>query len=944
MARRSDRSFPLSEDDGHQRRKGQPVFSRETVLRREVKRRILRYHFAKGAIDLSKLKINDEDIIWVVGMLTAVPLLKTLEIGYNSIGDAGVVEIAERLTNLKRLDLSDNSIGQVGAEAIARSFPHLTILNIRRNLIGDRGIAAIVKQHPGLAKLYLGYNAIGPAGASAIAEHLSQIETLHIGYNPIGDQGVSMIGDRLTSLTELGASGISITEVGIAAVAKHLKNLHTLYVSGNRLGDFGAAELAANLDLSHLATLDISACSIEQAELVVKLLERLVTGQSSGKRRLEVKVHHNPLKWSGISAPISEDVLRETNPRKLRNLLVSLRESGADLSAAGLAFIGRTEHGKTHAARWTVAGETEFEPLRQEIPKGQRTWGYDRYATTLGRLKHGRTDLGDLYLTVVDVGGHREQLNSACNLVYMNARRSVFVLVLKASENFREGNWGRYYLRLIESLRARKRSIEDGRRHGIYELAEAGPDERIPVLILITHARLTKRIELPTPTQLQSDYPLLDIACLEEWDAPEGDKYLPSLYAKLGGQLGKLQSLRGLTVGFIKSLMEKIRQMFQLDEQTNREVPPRIGSLSLGEFRRICTDIGGSTIGEQHVALRELASFGYLALSGRTTRLREDVRLLNPRFVSHYLFERILRDHRTRANNGYLQADWLEEIMEDIAQQADRDELLKLMDECLVAFDWEEQGWSPGKFVPDLLPVRKREDCPVWRDAQCRVRLKPIGFLSEDSFFRFLARKKQQLRVMQTDIRPDRSRRDVLLFRNQCIMGDADHPDDDKSTALIHVDVIAEEVVIDVRASNYSSAKSFGDGLIAQLKEYAGCGFEGIWELGAFEKLASDLRGTSETVARSRAIIKWMTTRLSPAQMLHAISGPRMGGWVKHGSDDAEYHTDETCWMLVKRSVEFLASPERLVLDRHENGGYVLTRDVGIPFIEWLKRTNDFEF
>ena len=54
----------------------------------------------------------------------------------------------------------------------------LTSLNLNFNSIGEAGATAIAEHLTGLTSLYLGGNSIGEAGATAIAEHLTGLRSL----------------------------------------------------------------------------------------------------------------------------------------------------------------------------------------------------------------------------------------------------------------------------------------------------------------------------------------------------------------------------------------------------------------------------------------------------------------------------------------------------------------------------------------------------------------------------------------------------------------------------------------------------------------------------------------------------------------------------------------------------------------------------------------------
>jgi hypothetical protein len=117
----------------------------------------------------------------------AAPKLRLLNLGGNSIGDAGARALAAALpiaTALESLDLSSNAIGSGGACALAQALPRagrLAVLNLQSNAIGDEGTRALAGALPGLAllkELWLGGNLIGDEGACALAAVLPSAPAL----------------------------------------------------------------------------------------------------------------------------------------------------------------------------------------------------------------------------------------------------------------------------------------------------------------------------------------------------------------------------------------------------------------------------------------------------------------------------------------------------------------------------------------------------------------------------------------------------------------------------------------------------------------------------------------------------------------------------------------------------------------------------------------------
>ena len=153
---------------------------------------------------------NPADTILIVSDLQFMPVLTSLDLRLNHIGDEGAKAIAEALKVnpvLTILRLDGNGIGDDGAKAIAEALkvnPVLNNLDLRFNSIGDDGAKAIaeaLKVNPVLTILDLGDNKnIGANGAKAIAEALKVnpvLTNLNLRYNEIRDNGAKAIAEAL---------------------------------------------------------------------------------------------------------------------------------------------------------------------------------------------------------------------------------------------------------------------------------------------------------------------------------------------------------------------------------------------------------------------------------------------------------------------------------------------------------------------------------------------------------------------------------------------------------------------------------------------------------------------------------------------------------------------------------------------------------------------------
>lgn len=814
-------------------------------FRKRIEVRLADGKIKKGSVDLHGCGIDESSIDWVIARVKKLVFDPTW------------------------LDIGGNLIREIGARKVVKAFPKLEVLYISFNDIREGGAQAIAGGLPRLRQLSISTNGLHEGGARAVAS-LDRLTWLDINFNNIGNPGARAVADGLPELTRLHIAGNAMSAEGATAIANAAKlpKLMWLGIDHNEIGDRGVLAIAN--ELPGLEGLSIAGTHIRHAAVVVYLLQQLIPTSAQalpGAALTFIRAADNPLRWFG-KAEIDNELLEEPDPVKLLELLNGLRGSSTTLSVAGIAFIGRSGSGKTHAARWTVAHRAEYRSLRGKLDSGDGTWGYDRYERMLGPDEHKQKSLGNVCLIAIDVGGHREQLNSANNLVYVNARRSVFVLVIKASKTFDEDGWARYHLRLIQqmSLRRRKASYLQYGPNDSHVAAGGLAPHRIPVVILVTHTDEVSQVVLPAAVTLASDFPLIDVVSVTKWEAPQGDKYLPALHKQLGTQLRKVEHLQGENVHFIVPLMKAISALFELGDRSEAVDWHGRQSVSVDEFRIICETLNGRTKGEQDAAVRALESFGYVARS--SGRLDPATRLLNPRFINCFLFQRVIREGRKRAKDGFMPRSLLNELLESIQNAEDRKGMLRVMKECLIMFEWREGSNHGGYFVPDLLPVRSSVPSVPPKVVLYQAEYQPAEFLSEDCFFKLLAARRKWLRVAESVRLPDGEIREIKLFRDQCVLGDAGHFVEDKYHARLTVDVIAEWVRVAVVGEggrgDAAGAEAFAGRVLGWLEDEAGCEVNRV--------LAEDLTGlvsgvtsiptSSPIVDPTQYVTKWQLAML----------------------------------------------------------------------------------
>lgn len=185
-----------------------------------------------------------------------------MKLSYNDLGDEGAAVIASAFmqsgnhhAKLSVLDVGFNSIGDAGCQAIAMHAVAgnfvLQTLYLSGNQIRVKGalsIAGAILQGAGLLRLYLTANLIEPVGMKAIAgaiaendakvstvsrrdeetktpEMLPTMQVLHLANSGIGSEGFFAIPGMLVSnlsLQSLNISGIGIFDKDIALLAQAL--------------------------------------------------------------------------------------------------------------------------------------------------------------------------------------------------------------------------------------------------------------------------------------------------------------------------------------------------------------------------------------------------------------------------------------------------------------------------------------------------------------------------------------------------------------------------------------------------------------------------------------------------------------------------------------------------------------------------------------------------
>lgn len=205
-------------------------------------------------LDLYEAKVGDAGAKALAKMLATHQVLKEINLYDNGIGPEGGVALADAIASnekskVRSLEIGGNSIGDAGAAALAGTLTaghnQLATLSIYANGIGDKGTKAIAKallRNTKLTVLSLYQNKITSSGAKALAqalEHNDVVQKLWLASNQIGDKGANAFAAMLkvnTVLEKIWLYDNNIGKSGALALAAALKvntKLEELSLSNN---------------------------------------------------------------------------------------------------------------------------------------------------------------------------------------------------------------------------------------------------------------------------------------------------------------------------------------------------------------------------------------------------------------------------------------------------------------------------------------------------------------------------------------------------------------------------------------------------------------------------------------------------------------------------------------------------------------------------------------
>lgn len=239
-----------------------------------------------GVVRITGKDATDAEFVAAIRSVPKFPQLLSLEIVNTSIGDDGLVELAQIadtdiFSQLEQLVISRSPVGDTGIAAIfnvdrGSRFPKLDTLSIRRVKIADAGLVAIAKlaQQSGLPHLQtlaiesrnLGRKGFRSFRDAAKKHCFLQLKTLALVGTLLDDVGAGAIASAAKagglcnleyldlSKTQLG--NIGAKRIAAAARAKGFLQLQFLGLSRTEVGNDGVAELAAAAEAQHFPQLE----------------------------------------------------------------------------------------------------------------------------------------------------------------------------------------------------------------------------------------------------------------------------------------------------------------------------------------------------------------------------------------------------------------------------------------------------------------------------------------------------------------------------------------------------------------------------------------------------------------------------------------------------------------------------------------------------------------
>ena len=277
-------------------------------------------------IRLYSMSVGD-DRVWKISQSLRVTScqVRTLNLSHNCIGENGCFALAlafRENSSLERVILGFNDLGPAGIVSLAESFTNNTKTSIRSLALpqtqmsdeGARALANALKQPTSrLQELFLQSNHIGNNGAACLADALrvnGTLVALDLSDNVIGDQGINSFLEGVAHNTMLrnlmlGDNRFSLDWLQqLVALAQRNSTLQILDVRAHHQHDRVTA-LMRDPDLHALAADDRQA----KHALMYKQISYYMTLNQSGRRLIQSNPHPGLLPYLLSHSQWNSDVL-----------------------------------------------------------------------------------------------------------------------------------------------------------------------------------------------------------------------------------------------------------------------------------------------------------------------------------------------------------------------------------------------------------------------------------------------------------------------------------------------------------------------------------------------------------------------------------------------------------------------------------------------------------
>lgn len=274
--------------------------TRESVLRR-LSEALMRRNLTK--IDLSQRDLQPSDANLIKLALFQNKRLHTLKLGYNHLGDEGLITLSSALANstsITSLDLGFTGVGDAGLEALAKNISSysnilpLRTLYLAGNSFGTRGALALARiiqfRCCHLKTLHLTGNKIGVDGIRSLARAIAFLST-----SPIAAPNQQLCETATGGIEELFLGGTGLGSEGCHAVSDMLSftpSLRILSLADNNLGDREVTILADAIKQNRLR-LPLEALQLSFNRLTCVGVESLMNAVWGSTSLLEIRLDNN---------------------------------------------------------------------------------------------------------------------------------------------------------------------------------------------------------------------------------------------------------------------------------------------------------------------------------------------------------------------------------------------------------------------------------------------------------------------------------------------------------------------------------------------------------------------------------------------------------------------------------------------------------------------------